>query len=77
MVRKLPRFLIDCWECEVDCWLNKEGKDQPYDEGHSSSYPPFSVFCLFLQKESRIARNLVTTARTQNEEILKEDLNKG
>lgn len=74
MVCKLPRHLTDRWGCEVDPWLNKEDEDQRYDKGHSSSYPPFSVFCRFLQRVSRIACNPVTTARTQKEETVKEDL---
>ena len=40
-------------------------------------YPPFSVFCRILQRESRIACYPVTTARLQKEEVVKEDLDKG
>ena len=83
MVRKLPRYLVDRWSREVDRWLNKD-EDQPRSEITSSEarkgevgYPPFSVFCRFLQRESRIACNPVTTARLQKEEVVKEDLDKG
>ena len=38
-----------------------------------TGYPPFSVFCNFLQRESRIARNPVTSVRPQKEEVRKED----
>ena len=83
MVRKLPRCLVDRWSREVDRWLNKD-EDQPHSEITSSdvrkgevSYSPFSVFCRFLQRESRIACNSVTTARLQKEEVVKEDLDKG
>jgi len=74
MVRKLPCYLVDCWSREVDRWLNKD-EDQPHSEITSSEarkgevgYLPFS--------ESRIACNPVTTAR-QEEEVVKEDLEKG
>ena len=83
MVRKLPRYLVDRWSREVDRWLNKD-EAQPHSEIMSSDarkgevgYPPFSVFCRFLQRESRIACNPVTTARLQKEEVVKEDLDKG
>ena len=83
MVRKLPRYLVDRWSREVDRWLNRD-EDQPSSEITSSDvrkgevdYPPFSVFCRFLQRESRVACNPVTTARLQKEEAVKEDLDKG
>ena len=83
MVRKLPRYLVDRWSREVDRWLNKD-EDQPCSEITSSDvhegevgYPPFSVFCRFLQRESRIDCNPVTTARLQKEEVVKEELDKG
>ncbi|PFX14992.1 hypothetical protein AWC38_SpisGene20814 [Stylophora pistillata] len=83
MVRKLPRYLVDRWSREVDRWLNKD-EAQPHSEIMSSDirkgevgYPPFSVFCRFLQRESRIACNPVTTARLQKEEVVKEDLDEG
>lgn len=60
MVRKLPRYIIDRWSREVDRWLNKD-EDQRRSEVTSSDvrkgemgYPPFSAFCRFLQRESRI-----------------------
>lgn len=77
MVRKLPRYLIDRWSREVDRWLNKEEEDQHHDERAVPSYPSFSVFCRFLQRESRIACNPVTTVRPQKEEVVKEDQDKG
>ena len=55
MVRKLPWYLINRWSREVDCRFNKDG-DQRHDEvsqlevtESESGYPPFSVFCRFLQ----------------------------
>ena len=61
--RKLPRYLIDRWSREVDRWLNKD--EEQRQSGRASSnvasvqmgYPPFSAFCSFLQRESRIAYN--------------------
>ena len=41
-----------------------------------SGYPPFSVFCRFLQRESRIACNPVTTVK-QKEEVSREDPDNG
>ena len=83
MVRKLPRYLIDRWSREVDRWLNKDD-DLRHSEETSSDvrkgemdYPPFSVFCRFLQRESRIACNPVTTVRPQKEEVAKENSDKG
>ena len=83
MVRKLPRYLVDRWSREVDRWLNRN-KDQPSSEITSPcvrkgevDFPPFSVFCHFLQRASRIACNPVTTARLQKEEVIKEVLDKG
>ena len=82
MVRKLPRYLIDRWSREVDRCLNKNedrrrGEETWLDVTDSEAgYPPFSVFCRFLQKESRIACNPVTTGR-QREEVSKEDSVKG
>ena len=73
MVRKHPRYLINCWSREVDRWLNKEEEDQNHGEGPVLSYPSFSVFCRFLQRESRIACNPLTTVRPQKEEVVKED----
>lgn len=78
MVHKLPRYLIDRWSREVDRWLDKdedqyqskEKRDAPDVE---AGYPPFSVFCHFLQRESRIACNPVTSVRPQKEEVRKED----
>jgi len=83
MVRKLPRYIIDRWSREVERWLNKD-EDQRHSEVTSSDvrkgemgYPLFSVFCRFLQRESRIACNPVTTVRPQKEEVIKEDSDKG
>ena len=83
MVRKLPRYLIDRWSREVDCWLNIDD-DLRHSEETSSDvregemdYPSFSVFCRFLQRESRIACNPVTTVRHQKEEVVKENADKG
>lgn len=82
MVRKLPRYLIDRWSREVDRRLNKD-EDQRHGEvsqpevtESESGYPPFSVFCRFLQRESRIACNPVTTVK-QKEEVSREDPDKG
>ena len=66
IVRKRPRYLIDRWSREVDRWLNRD-EDQRHSgvtlleaTGNETGYPPFSVFCRFLQRESRIACNPVT-----------------
>ncbi|KAL9976859.1 hypothetical protein ACROYT_G014197 [Oculina patagonica] len=77
MVHKLPCYLIDRWSCKVDRWLNKEEEDQHHDKGTVLSYPILSVFCCFLQKESRIACNPTTTVRPQKGEVVKEDPDKG
>ena len=81
MVRKLPRYLVDRWSREVDRRLNKDEDQRHGDvsqfeatEGESG-YPPFSVFCRFLQRESRIACNPVTTVK-QKEEVSREDPDK-
>ena len=81
MVRKLPRYLVDRWGREVDRRLNKDEDQRHGDvsqleatEGESG-YPPFSVFCRFLQRESRIACNPVTTVK-QKEEVSREDPDK-
>ena len=68
MVRKLPRYLIDRWSREVDRWLNKDedqyqSKEKSDATNGEAGYPPFSVFCHFLQRESRIACNPVTSVR--------------
>ena len=82
MVGKLPRYLIDRWS-RVDRWLKKDD-DLRHSEETSSDvhkgemdYPPFSVFCRFLQRESRIAFNPVTSVRPQKEEVAKENSDKG
>ena len=78
MVRKLPRYLIDRWSREVDRWLDKDDDQYQSKEGGDATdgeagYHPFSVFCHFLQRESRIACNPVTSVRPQKEEVSKED----
>lgn len=40
-------------------------------------YPPFSAFCSFLQRESRIAYNPVTAVRPQKEEVASDNFDKG
>ena len=83
MVRKLPRYLIDRWSREEDRWLNDDDDLRHREETSSDvrkgemDYPPFSVFCRFLQRESRIACNPVTTVRPQKEEVAKENTDKG
>ena len=80
--RKLPRYLIDRWSREVD-WLNKD--EEQRQSGRASSnvarvqmgYPPFSAFCSFLQRESRIAYNPVTAVRPQREEVAGDNFDKG
>lgn len=81
MVCKLSRYLIDRWSREVDRRLNKH-EDQRHGEvsqpevtEDKSGYPPFSVFCRFLQRESRIACNPVTTVK-QKEEVSRGDPDK-
>ena len=81
--RKLPRYLIDRWSREVDRWLNKD--EEQRQSGRASSnvasvqmgYPPFSAFCSFLQRESRIAYNPVTAVRPQREEVAGDNFDKG
>ena len=78
MVRKLPRYLIDRWSREVDRWLNKDedqcqSKEKCDLTDGETGYPPLSVFCRFLQRESRIACNPVTSVGPQKEEVRKED----
>ena len=80
--RKLPRYLIDRWSREVD-WLNKD--EEQRQSGRASSnvarvqmgYPPFSAFCSFLQRESRIAYNPVTAVRPPREEVAGDNFDKG
>jgi len=81
MVRKLPRYLVDRWSQEVDRQLNKDEDQRLGDvsqfvatEGESG-YPPFSVFCRFVQRESQIACNPITTVK-QKEEFSREDPDK-
>lgn len=78
MVRKRPRYLIDRWSREVDRWLDKDEDQYQSKERRDATdveagYPPFSVFCHFLQRESRIACNPLTSVRPQKEEVRKED----
>ena len=78
MVRKLPRYLIDRCSREVDRWLDKDDDQYQSKEGRDATdgedgYPPFSVFCHFLQRESRIACNPVTSVKPQKEEVRKEE----
>ena len=74
--RKLPRHLAERWTREVDCWLNKEEHvscDVSARTTRSAAYPPFSAFCEFLRKESRIACNPVTLLKTKEEAERKEE----
>ena len=83
MVRQLSRYLVDRWSREVDRRLNKD-EDQRHGyvsqleatEG-VSGYPPFSVFCRFLQRESRIACNPVTTVKQKEEASREESQRRG
>ena len=76
MLRKLPRHLAERWTREVDRWLNKEeqvSSDVSARTKRSAAYPPFSAFCEFLKKESRIACNPVTLLKTKEEGERKEE----
>ena len=76
MLRKLPRHLADRWTREVDHWLNKEeqiSSDVSARTTRSAAYPPFSAFCEFLKKESRIACNPITSLKTKEEGERKEE----
>ena len=76
MLRKLPRHLADRWTREVNLWLNKEeqvSSDTSARPTRSAAYPPFSAFCEFLKKESRIACNPVTSLKTKEEGERKEE----
>ena len=62
----------------MDRWLDKDEDQYQSKERRDATdveagYPPFSVFCHFLQRESRIACNPVTSVRPQKEEVRKED----
>ena len=77
MLRKLLRHLADRWTQEVNCWLNKEeqvSSDASARPICSAAYPPFSAFCEFLKKESRIACNPITSLKTKEERERKEEL---
>ena len=52
MAKKLPNYLINRWGCEVDKRIS----------GDESSSPSFAEFCLFVEKEARIACNPVIPA---------------
>ena len=70
MLRKLPRNLAERWTREIDRWLNKEEQVSSgvnVRSTCSAAYPPFSAFCEFLKKESRIACNPVTLLKTKEE----------
>ena len=76
MLRKIPRHLADRWTREVDRWLNKEeqvSSDVSAKTTRSAAYPPFSAFCDFLKKESRIACNPITSLKTKEEGERKEE----
>ena len=75
MLCKLPRHLADRWMREVHCWLNKEeqvSSDTSTRPTRSAACPPFSAFCEFLKKESRIACNPVTSLKTKEGRVAKE-----
>ena len=80
MLRKLPRYLVNRWGCEVDRWLTKEPKELTGGGSvnqmrtSDSSYPPFSAFCEFLKRESRIACNPVISNKLKREEDVRKDL---
>ena len=77
MIHKLLRHLAECWTRQVDRWLNKEEQlscGVSARTTHSAAYPPFSAFCEFLKKESRIACNPVTLLKTKEEGERKEEL---
>ena len=77
MVRKLPQYLIDRWSREVDRRLNRDEEQRHHEEDAcETGYPPFSEFCRFLQRESRIACNPVTAIR-QRDDVGREDASKG
>jgi len=74
--RKLLCHLAERWTREVDRWLTKEehvSSDVNWRTTHSAAYPPFSAFCEFLKKESRIACNPVTILKTKEEGGRKEE----
>lgn len=81
--RKLLRYLIDLWSREVDRWLNQDEEQRQSGRALSNvsrvqmGYPPFSAFCSFLQRESRIAYNPVTAVRPQREEVASDNFDKG
>ena len=51
----------------MDHWLNMEGQELQEPTVRESPKPPFSAFCDFLKREARIACNLVTMARAEEE----------
>lgn len=68
MLCKLPHHLDEHWTREVDRLLNKEEQvfsDVSARTTRSAAYLPFSAFCEFLKKESRIACNPVTSLNTK------------
>ena len=71
MLRKLPRNLAERWTRKIDRWLNKEeqvSSGVSVRSTCSAAYPPFSAFCEFLKKESRIACNPVTLEGEKKDE---------
>ena len=64
MLRKLPRHLADRWTRDGDVSARTT---------RSAAYPPFSAFCDFLKKESRIACNPITALKTKEEGERKEE----
>ena len=51
----------------MDHWLNMKGQELQESTDRKSPYPPFAAFCDFLKREARIAYNLVTMARAEEE----------
>ena len=78
---KLPWYLIGHWSRGVDRRVNKD-EDQHHGEVSQLEvtvsgwgYSPFSVFCCFLQRESRIAYHPV--AIVKQKEVSRRDTDKG
>ena len=59
LARKLPKYLFNSWNREVDHWLNNDWNCEA-----ATGYPPFSHFCTFLSKEARIACNPVLSVKS-------------
>lgn len=65
MTRKLPSYMMNRWGRVVDGWLTGcHTANLLHDSvSESPSYPPFSEFCKFVEKEARIACNPIISQR--------------